>query len=90
MRNITKVLIDLVYFQYFSHNMRMKKQFYRYFYYSGYIYLNVISLNIKIYMDNFECKWQYLKLKKTYVTMQIKSFFAHWHDSSPFLYERGE
>ena len=38
------------------------------------IYVNVISLNIKIYMDDFECKWQYLKLKKTYVTMQIKSF----------------
>lgn len=38
------------------------------------IYLNVIFLNIKIYLDKFECKSQYLKLKKTYVTMQIKSF----------------
>ena len=38
------------------------------------IYLNVISPNIKIYLDKFECKLQYLKLKKAYVTMQIKSF----------------
>ena len=37
------------------------------------IYLNVISLNITAYMDSFECKSQYLKLKKAYVTMQIKS-----------------
>ena len=59
-----------------------------------YIYLNVISLNIKIYMDDFECKWQYLKLKKTYVTMQIKSFctfawlfsFLYMSEENKFLW----